>query len=93
MNGLCHKSEIRKSEIFSLGWIDGYQGVLPDASRAVGVTPPPSFRGARSANPESLARQDLWPDGFRICVPTRASRNDEGAVLPPLVPESAMRLG
>ena len=28
----------------------------------------PSFRGARSANPESIEQQALWLNGFRACA-------------------------
>jgi len=32
---------------------------------------PPSFRGARSANPESIVRQSWWINGFRACAKWR----------------------
>ncbi len=39
---------------------------------------PPSFRGARSASPESISPRSLWSDGFRVRAKTRgAPRNDE----------------
>jgi hypothetical protein len=28
----------------------------------------PSFRGARSASPESNAKRIVWTDGFRACA-------------------------
>src|SRR5215217_5958128 len=37
----------------------------------------PSFRGARSANPESISRQVMRPDGFRARGFV-APRNDDG---------------
>jgi hypothetical protein len=37
MDGVCHKSEIRKSEIFLSAGIDELWGVLPDASMIADV--------------------------------------------------------